>query len=242
MNAILDIIIVVIASLTIYFAARNGFVKTLLSASSFLIALVITVTLFSPVKNAFMETSAGNSIREHVETALDSIMSENNADNSADIDALLEKESGADGFFEILDNAGIKREDLQKRIDEWKTEEGADLKEKLIDYIAAPIVNALITALVVCLLFFGSLILLKIVTCILDKILKLPVLKTANTLLGVILGIILALVRIYLFVALVKILLPYGQTLDIGAFDAINTEKTLLFKLFYDFNIFNFLV
>lgn len=242
MNAILDIIIVAIAAATIYFSVKNGFVKTLLSASAFLIAVIITVTLSSPIKNAFMETSAADDVRERVETTVENILTNNEAESNEEIISLLNENSGADDFFEVLDEAGIKREVLQEKVNEWKNETGVDLKEKLISYISDPIVNALITTCVVCLLFFGSLIILKIATYILDKVCKLPVLKTANKLFGVILGIILALVRVYLFVILVKILLPYGQTLDIGMFTAINPDKTLLFRLFYDLNIFDFLI
>ena len=43
MSAILDILIVVIIGVTIGFAVKNGFVKTVLSAASFLIALAVNV-------------------------------------------------------------------------------------------------------------------------------------------------------------------------------------------------------
>jgi len=242
MNAILDIIILAIAALTIYFAVKNGFVKTLLSASAFLIAVVITVTLFTPVKNAFMGTSAADKVRDRVESTIENILTNNEVENDDEINALLDKKSGADDFFKVLDDAGIKREVLKAKVDEWKSEAGVNLKEKLVSYIADPIVNALVTATIVAILFFGSLIIIKIVTYILDKVCRLPVLKTANKLLGIILGVLLALVRIYLFCILVKILLPYGLALDIGIFGAINPDNTLLFKLFYNFNIFGFLL
>lgn len=242
MNTILDIIIVAIAALTIYFSYKNGFVKTLLSASAFLIAVIITITLSTPVKNAFMKTSAADDVRERVETTIETILTNNEAKNNEDIVTLLEKDSGVDDFFEILDDAGIERDVLKEKVSEWGNEVGVDLKSKLIAYISDPIVNALITACVVCVLFFGSLIILKIVTYILDKVFKLPVLKTANKLFGVVLGVILALVRIYLFVLLVKLLLPYGQALDISFLASINPDSTLLFRIFYDLNIFNFLI
>jgi hypothetical protein len=82
---------------------------------------------------------------------------------------------------------------------------------------------------------------LKIAAYILDKVCKLPILKTANKLLGVLMGVVLALVRIYLFVILMKILIPNGDALGIEMLSDINPDKTLLFKLFYDFNIFQFL-
>ena len=239
MNAVLDIIVVIIAFVTIYFAVKNGFVKTLLSASSFLIALILTVALLSPVKNAFLQSSFGEGVRDRVESSIEEMLVKNGIE---DVEQLLEEDGKANDFARLLDKAGIGDKELDEKITQWKTETGADLRERLIDYIADPVVNALVTVAAVALLFFGSLILLKITAYVLDKACRLPVLKTANKLLGLLLGILLALVRIYLFCVLVRLLLPYGQALDIGILSAINPEKTLLFRLFYEFNIFSFLL
>ena len=238
MNAILDIIIVIIAVVTIYFAVKNGFVKTLLSASSFLLAVIITVVLLSPVKTAFMNTSAADNLRTRVESSIDEILVKNGIE---DVEQLVEKDSPSD-FTQLLNKVGIGENELSTQFKQWKTEAGVDLRERLIDYLAEPVVNTVVTVAAVALLFFGSLILLKIATYVLDKVFTLPVLKTANKLLGVLLGVLLAIVRIYLFCIIIKLLLPYGQTLDIGMLSAINPEGTLLFRLFYDFNIFSFLL
>ncbi|PKM62812.1 MAG: hypothetical protein CVU97_03485 [Firmicutes bacterium HGW-Firmicutes-21] len=238
MNAILDIIIVIIAVVTIYFAVKNGFVKTLLSASSFLLAVIITVVLLSPVKTAFMNTSAADNLRTRVESSIDEILVKNGIE---DVEQLVEKDSPSD-FTQLLNKVGIGENELSTQFKQWKTEAGVDLRERLIDYLAEPEVNTVVTVAAVALLFFGSLILLKIATYVLDKVFTLPVLKTANKLLGVLLGVLLAIVRIYLFCIIIKLLLPYGQTLDIGMLSAINPEGTLLFRLFYDFNIFSFLL
>ncbi len=239
MNAILDIIIVVIAVLTVYFAVKNGFVKTLLSASSFLLAVIITVLLLSPVKTAFMKTTAAADLRERVESSIDQILVNNGIE---DVEALIDSESKHSDIALLLDKVGINEDELSLQFDQWKTEAGADLRERLIDYIAEPVVNAFVTVSAVALLFFGSIILLKIAAYVLDKLFKLPILKTANKLFGLLLGIILAIVRIYLFCLMIKLLLPYGQALGVSMISSINPEGTLLFRLFYNLNIFDFLL
>jgi len=238
MNAILDIIIVIIATITIFFAVKNGFVKTLLSASSFLIAIVVTVLLLSPVKNAFMQTSLADGVRDSVESKIDELLVKNGI---GDVEELVEEDTQTNEFELFLDGLGINSKSLQTEFDDWKSETEVDLKENLVDYLSKPIVNAAVTIAAVLLLFFGSIILLKVTSYILDRIFKLPVLRTANKLLGLLLGIILAVVRIYLFCVLVKFLIPYGQALSVNALSNINPDNTLLFKLFYDFNIFDFL-
>jgi uncharacterized membrane protein required for colicin V production len=240
MNAILDLVIVIIASLTIYFAYKRGFIKTLLSASSFLIAIVLTVLFLSPVKTALANTSLAADVRTRVETEINGIIDTNGI---KDVEELISKDSKIGEFANILEKVGLNKEDLNVKFDEWKAESSAQtsLREKLVDYIADPVVDAIITAASIVLIFFGSIILLKITAYILDKVCKLPILKTANKLLGVLMGVVLALVRIYLFVILMKILIPNGDALGIEMLSDINPDKTLLFKLFYDFNIFQFL-
>lgn len=240
MNAILDIIIVIIASLTIYFAYKRGFIKTLLSASSFLIAIVLTVLLLSPVKSALMSSSLAEDVRSRVETEINDIISSNGI---KDVEELTGKDSKISEFTTMLEKIGLSQEDLNDKFKEWKADSvtQTSLKEKLVDYIADPVVDAIITVAAIILIFFGSIILLKITAYVLDKVCKLPILRTANKLLGVLMGVVLALVRIYLFVILVKLLIPNGNALGIEMLADINPDKTLLFKLFYDFNIFQFL-
>lgn len=248
MNAILDIIIVTIAASTIYFAVKNGFIKTLLSASAFFIAVIITISLTNPLKNAFMSSSAADSIRDRVETTISGVFEEKedaitkNTENNFQIDAVFSDKGGMNELFGVLEKFGVDKNELKSQVNKWKAEKGVDLKQKLVEYIADPIVNAIASIIIISLLFFGSLILLKITAYVLNKLCMLPVLKTANKLLGLILGILLALIRIYFFCIITKAFIPYGQTLDIGWLAAIDPEKTLIFKLFYEYNVFSFLM
>ena len=240
MNAVLDIIIVIIAALTVYFAYKRGFIKTVLSASSFLISIVLTVLLLSPVKNALMQSSLADNVRARVENEINEIIDARGAKN---VEVLAEKDADTSEFATMLEKIGLSQDDLRVKFNEWKAENDVQerLKENLIKYISDPVVDAIVTVVSIALIFFGSIILLKITSYVLDKVSKLPILKTANKLLGVAMGVVLAIVRIYLFVILVKLLIPNGNALGIDMLTSINPEKTLLFKLFYDFNIFQFL-
>lgn len=248
MSSILDIIILFIAGITIYFSVKNGFIKTVLSASAFLIAALITITLTSTVKNAYLQSPSSDKLREKVsvslEKAIDSAGKENTGDPDSKFDAekVIEEDGEKDEFFSVLEKFGVDRNDLKNKITEWKKDAGTDVKKMIISYITEPVTRAIVTAAVIAILFFGSLLILKIVAFVLDKVCKLPVLKTANKLLGLLLGIILAIVRVYLFCFIIKMIIPYGHTFDIGLLTALNPENTLLFKLFYNFNLFNFLL
>ena len=62
--------------------------------------------------------------------------------------------------------------------------------------------------------------------------------QAADNFLGVLLGVILAAVRVYLFVALVNLLLPYGTQLGWTFFSQLDAGSTILFSWFCEHNLF----
>ncbi|MDL2286949.1 CvpA family protein [Eubacteriales bacterium OttesenSCG-928-G02] len=232
MSALLDIIIVVIIGLTIFFAVKNGFVKTVLSGASFLIAVIIAFSFVSPLKAAFMETKLAESVKETVNETLADMISEDKDDY--DPNELKELPE----FFEMLEIFGIDKAEMEKKWDSWRDSNTEKLRNDLVEYISEPIINVVVTIVAFLVLFLGSLILLKIVTYILDRVLMLPALKQANKLLGLVVGIVLALVKVYLFCAVINLLLPFGESMDWAFIKSIKVEDTILFNWFTDFNLF----
>ena len=76
MNWILDIICIAIITLTIAFAVRNGFVKTLVSAASFLIAVFITFCFASQLSDALRSTPVADRIRESTREKIEDLVLE----------------------------------------------------------------------------------------------------------------------------------------------------------------------
>ena len=76
MNWILDIICIAIITLTIAFAVRNGFVKTLVSAASFLIAVIITFCFASQLSDALRSTPVADRIRESTREKIEDLVLE----------------------------------------------------------------------------------------------------------------------------------------------------------------------
>mgnify|MGYP003299644338 CR=1 FL=1 len=62
MSIILDIIVVAIIALTVYFAYKNGFVKTAISTVSFLLAVAVTAMFASPLADFLKETSVAETV------------------------------------------------------------------------------------------------------------------------------------------------------------------------------------
>ncbi len=233
MSALLDIIIIVIIGLSVFLAAKRGFIKTLLGSVSFILAIIISIAFLDPLKGSFINSSMAESAKNSISDAVAGLVS---SDSDSYDPALLEDNTA---FIKMMSVFGIDEEELSQKWDEWRHQNTESLRTSLEEYIAEPVVDAVATATAFIVLFAGTLILLKLVTFLLDRFAKLPVLKQANTFLGVILGVIMAVLYVYLFVAVINILLPFGRELGWGVFQNVRTEDTLLFGWFADNNLFN---
>lgn len=232
MSAILDILIVVIITLTIFFAAKNGFVKTLLSGTGFLIAVVIAFLCVGTVKQYFVESSLAKNAKESLNQTLAGFVE--SSTEGYDPTELIENPQ----FVTLINVFGIDEDEFMAKWEEWRTENTELVRDKLVEYVSEPIVDAVATVISFLVLLFGVWIILKILTYVLDKVFTLPVLKQANTFLGVILGIALAALRVYLFCAVVNFIIPFGTNLGWGFLTNIKPDDTLLFRWFCQNNIF----
>ena len=227
MSMILDLLLLLIAGLTIFFAARNGFVKTFLSAASTLIALIIVFLFTAPLAEALEQTSLADAVRANTETFLDQLVEEQGAGDSYEL------ASDRDGkLYQLLESVGVDGE----RFYRWVEEQGATAKEqfreKLVTYIADHVTPLLLRALSVAILFFGSFLVLKLVSILLTGIVEsIPFVREANRLLGLVLGILLALVRVFLFCAVVRVLLDTASLAGWSALAGLDPDRTILFRL-----------
>ena len=229
MSAILDILIVVIIGVTIGFAVKNGFVKTVLSAASFLIALAVAFLFVAPVRDAFLESGMAVKVRTAVDESITSFVTDT-SEEQAELPECLTK----------LEFIGIDKDELQTKWNDWRTENTETLKNELVGYVSEPVLRAVATFTAFILLYLGSVLVLRLAAYLLDKLTDLPILRQANKLLGLAAGVVLALLRVWLFCAVVRLLLPCADTLGLDFVSRIDPSATFLFKFFYENNFFNF--
>lgn len=231
MSFLLDLIIIAIIALTIYFAAKNGFVKTAISATSFILAIVITAMFASPLAERLKETS----IAERIETATCEAISDSLRNSSTGIDGLINGDS--EKFNALLEFARIERADIES----WYSENivGTDGEMLLASRIAEPIIDVAAMLVAIIILFICSQIALAIVAFLLDKIMSLPVLRTANKGLGIALGAVLALFRVLLFCFIMNFAINHAF-LDNSFISSLEPDNTLLFKFFSEIDVFSF--
>jgi uncharacterized membrane protein required for colicin V production len=217
----------------VFFAARNGFVKTLISAVSFILAIVITATFTTPLAD-YLKTTP---IAETIETATEEKITDFILEDAVNVDGLINGDS--EKFNKLLSITGINKGELSK----WYSENVIDVTNKesaLAKHIATPIIDITATATSIVLLFIGTQILLSVLSRVLNIIAKLPLLRTCNKFLGFLLGVVLAMFRIFLFCFIMNLLIENADFLGSDFISALEPENTLIFDKLQNINIYSF--
>lgn len=230
MNWILDIAVLAIIVLTIVFAVKKGFIKTLINSVSFLLALLVTICFAGRLADVLKNTAIAKGIENSTETVLQNIVDDSMITTAKLFDGTNEK------LNSLLKTAGLTNSDILK----GRAPESVSIADAS-KTIAKPVTDVIALVLAVIILFLGTKLLLSLVSWLLTKIMKLPVLKKLNKSLGFILGVILAVVRVCLFCFIVTAITNNSDFLGIKFLQSIDPSKTLIYKYFAQIDLFGFL-
>lgn len=227
MSFILDLLILLIGGLTILFAVRNGFVKTFLSTASTLIALLIVFLFATPLTDALKQSPLSEAVHTNTAAYLDQMVEDRQADDSYALAS--DRESD---LYPMLESLGIDGERLSRWVSDHAGLAKEQFREELVAFIADHVTPLLLRALSVAILFFGSFLVLKLLSLLLtDLIERIPFVREANHALGLVLGILLALIRVFVFCAVIRVLLDTASLSGWTALAGLDPDKTLLFRL-----------
>ena len=225
MNFLLDLLLLVIVIGTIARCTSRGFVKSVVHLVSMAVSF-FAARAFSPKLALWLETevladritgTVTETIRSLARSAGEKLdLSRLFADMPEDFSALL-KRYGADvdalsGRFGRMSDAGEAVADSMARA------------------IAEPVVQGLANVCAFVLIFIGAMLACTLIGLLLDLIVKLPVLRTANRFCGFLLGIVCAAVLGWLFAEAAESVMGYLHTVDPAAFEADIIDHTLLVK------------
>lgn len=234
MNALLDIIIIAIIVITIAVSVKNGFVRTLFSTVAVVLAIMLTMAFYGPVREMVGDTSAADSAKEYIHETIKAIMTAEKTDDASEV-------IDTDEFSELLDRVGADEGELKALVSQWEKEGKGDITDRIVNYVSEPVSEIIISAVSGVLLFVLLLILLQIIAFVLDRICRLPGLRALNKTAGLFLGVVLGLFRAWVFVLIVRLVVPCAVAFDITWLSWIDVDKTFLFRIFYHFNIFSLL-
>lgn len=240
-SIILDLILLLIAVFTLIISFKKGFLKALIDTLSFFLAIVISLTFLNPVKSLIYKTAIDEKILTDTHSELDSAVGNSDIgdviDGISQDDNTKEEETIIDNFLKFLEKFGIDAKDLKNEYDQLVKQGSQNIRNGIIDYVAKPLTNAVITVIAFLLLFILSIVALKLIARLLNLATKLPIINGINKFMSIPLGIVLALFRIFSFCAIIKLILPYTGTLHISALNPAAVDSTFVFKFFYENNI-----
>ncbi len=195
MNIAIDVILVAIIAGCLISGWRKGFVTTVMNLASFLIAGV-GAYLFYPIPSDYLY---GKLLLPNIS----SLIEESIFSGSAGMSVAELFKSKPQFFVDIL-NRYSTLDEVERFFKSGKDLTISDISE----FMAEPIARTISDVLCFFISFIVLLIVLNLITALLDKVCKLPVLKTANTFLGIVLGLLLGLLFAWLLAEVIAGVLP----------------------------------
>ena len=238
-NIILDLCIVAIAGITIYVAYKRGFVKTFISAVSSILAMLMVMIFTVPLANAMANTAIAQSVREKTAAFVDGLVENSEEGVSGALELV---QNGTSELNAALESVGISLGEFSVWTEEHAAQGEEAFRESLVEYISGPATTLVMRAIAMLVLYFGTLIVLKIVSSLLSGVIeRLPLLRQANHALGIVLGAVMAVVYVFIFCAVVGILVNTSSLTGLTFFDQIVPEKTILYRWFDAIQILGYL-
>jgi len=221
MNVVLDIIILGIIILCAYSGYKNGLVKTVMGLLSFVIAFIMA-WIFSPPLSDFMYSKwIKPNFVSGAAARIESFLTPNIDLNRLAIDEQPE-------FVSMLESYGVKLPDVK----EWLS--GGASTENVAANLVEPVAKGISNFIAFVAVLIVSLILLKIITSLINRIVKLPVLNLVNKTGGAVAGGIYGIVLSYIAVILIYYVLPYIAANTPVASASEVMDNTVLFKWFFN--------
>ena len=183
MSIILDIILVAIFAAYVFFAAKKGFVRTLLE----LVAVVAAIFLSLQISPVIAQTAYDGFVEKEIVATLEEQISENVDALSVTEKANAVLDSIPDFAVSLAASAGVEISTIKEQISSQKID-SQNLAQSLVDKIAEPIVVGALTIIIFILLAVVLMIALKFVAKLVSKLFDIPLVKSVNRSLGGVLG------------------------------------------------------
>ena len=218
MKLLIDVILAVIIIAFTITSYKKGFIKTLVSGCKNIIAFVVAIVFNSALSKWLNENYFLDSVTKFIEEKFEGFLG-NGAAETTDIAPLID--TNHKGFFAFIEKMGISVEEINEL---FRNADGT-VSEAVNEYVAAPLGNVISSIVAFILLFIAARIALFVLEKILGAVAKLPVIKTANRLLGGILGLIMGVFFALIVTAFIKAIVPYVS--DELVLSTLNEGNTL---------------
>lgn len=212
MSLIIDLIILGIILLCVFFGYKKGLTKCVIKILSFVIAIIISVTFFKPISNLVInKTTIDDNIKNSIVQLVQDDVSESG------------KVKEDSNLPQTIVNH-INKE-IEKSVN--------DTKITVVNNVAEQISKTIVNVGVAIALFIIARIALIFISAISSMVTDLPIIKQFDKAGGIIYGLVEALIIIFVAFAIISLISPMIE--DSGIIAAIN--KSILASVLYNNNI-----
>ena len=234
MGIILDIILLIIALVCIIYGAKKGFFKSVMALATNVLALLLAYTFTPALSQWFYDGFVLSNVGGGIAKTFASIAktgSEMQSSDVYDLSLLLESQQ----FIHTAEQCGADMTSVEAVIGEGGS--GFDAVERVAYTVASPISMAVSEIMAFILIFVVALILLKVVVWAVGLVFKLPVLRDLDKALGLVFGIVTALLSVTVFAVLTESVVDILSTLYPGNFSYSIIESSFAFELLAKYNV-----
>lgn len=228
---ILDAFLIIICFFVIAVSIKRGFVKTILSLLSSIAAILLSIVFTPTVAGFIYDKFMLRSLTSGIMSTIKSLAGTGSSESLAEM-----LETMPEALSDIITRYNVSDATVSSLI-ESAVNGNADARS-VSEAIASPIASSISTVIGFVFCFVVSLVVLKIVIAIVDGIFKFPVLNSVNKLAGVLLGIALAVVIIFVYTEAAVHLITSLGAVSPELFGEKVIDDTVIVKFFSEHNIF----
>ncbi len=230
MYIIVDIVLAAVFAVCLIVGWKRGFIDSALRLLSWVIAFFVAFFVTPRVAPYVNEHVFYGKISSYTEHMLEGM------ENGGGAEKLFGEGDENSAFREFIEKFGADYDQIKQTAVEKSSEGAHTLVEGITEKIAAPVSYAISYALCFILIFIVSMLLLWLIRHLLDLAAKLPVIKTANKILGLILGGLMGILFVWVLSALLKLGLPYLTIMAPKVFPEDLFERSIILNLTYYLN------
>ncbi len=198
MGYILDGIILLICLLCVLIGVKRGFIHSVVRFLGSIIAALLASALGGVLAKWLFDTMVRGAMVEKINASLQTLGADNAAAAAGEVLSSL-----PDFLVRALEEAGVTLETVSHAINS-QTSGAAGM---VVDYLSPVFVNFL-KVLAVIVLFFLFMTIVRLLAALIGDVLRLPILKEIDGLLGGVFGFLLAMVSVWVVVAGVMVFMP----------------------------------
>lgn len=213
MGYILDGIVLLICLLCVLVGVKKGFIHSVVRFLGAVISALLASALGGVIAQWLFDTMFRGAMVEKINSSLQALGSENAAAAAGEVLASL-----PDFLVRALEQAGVTLETVSHAINS-QTSGAAGM---VVDYLSPVFVNFL-KVLAVIVLFFLFTTLARLLAALISDLLRLPILRELDGILGGVFGFLLALISVWVVVAGVTVFMPMlDSSAQAGVQEALN--------------------